>query len=92
MINTHKYALLKILGSYDTIKNNVCKRYLGLEEGFTLHFVSSMISGVLTASAANPFDTVKSRYMSDNSNKYASVIDCAIKSYQKDEPYKHPNI
>ena len=71
-------------GSYDTIKNNVCKRYLGLEEGFPLHFVSSMISGVLTATAANPFDTIKSRYMSDNTNTYSSVVDCAMKSYRKD--------
>ena len=71
-------------GSYDTIKNNICKRYLGLEEGFLLHFVSSMISGVLTATAANPFDTIKSRYMSDNTNTYSSVVDCAMKSYRKD--------
>ena len=43
-----------------------------------------MISGLLTATAANPFDTIKSRYMSDNTNTYSSVFDCAVKSYRKD--------
>mgnify|MGYP001300753669 CR=1 FL=1 len=72
------------LGSYDTIKNNICKRYLGLNEGFALHFTSSMLAGILTATAANPFDTIKSRYMSDHVNAYSSVIDCAVKSYHRD--------
>ena len=50
------------LGSYDTIKNDVLKKRVGMEEGLELHLASSMLAGVLTATAANPFDTVKSRF------------------------------
>ena len=42
------------IGSYDTIKNNICKKYLGLEEGFAMHFSVSMLVGVITATATNP--------------------------------------
>jgi hypothetical protein len=45
------------LGSYDTIKNNICKKYLGLEEGFAMHFSVSMLVGVITCTATNPCKT-----------------------------------
>lgn len=42
------------IGSYDTIKNNICKKYLGLEEGFAMHFGVSMLVGLITTTATNP--------------------------------------
>lgn len=42
------------LGSYDTIKNNILKKRLGLQEGFLMHLSVSMTVGVITTTAANP--------------------------------------
>jgi hypothetical protein len=42
------------LGSYDTIKNNLLIKSLGMQEGFLLHLVASMASGLITTTAANP--------------------------------------
>ena len=36
------------MGSYDTIKNNILKKRIGLQEGFSLHFISSMLAGIIT--------------------------------------------
>lgn len=42
------------LGSYDSIKHNLLMKKFGFEEGFLLHLCASMVSGVLTTTAANP--------------------------------------
>jgi hypothetical protein len=42
------------LGSYDSIKHNLCMGVFGLKEGFTLHLAVSMIAGVITTTASNP--------------------------------------
>ena len=42
------------LGSYDSIKHNLLIKYVGMEEGFLLHLCASMISGIVTTTAANP--------------------------------------
>jgi hypothetical protein len=42
------------LGSYDSIKNNLCMKVLGIKEGFPLHLAVSMIAGVITTTASNP--------------------------------------
>jgi hypothetical protein len=42
------------LGSYDTIKNNVLKKWFGLSEGFAMHLSVSMTVGLITTTAANP--------------------------------------
>jgi hypothetical protein len=42
------------LGSYDTIKNNVLIKSVGMHEGFMLHLIASMASGLITTTAANP--------------------------------------
>jgi hypothetical protein len=42
------------LGSYDSIKHNLLMQWLGVKEGFWLHFGVSMISGLITTTASNP--------------------------------------
>ena len=42
------------IGSYDTIKNNICIKYLGLTEGFPMHLSISLLVGVITTTATNP--------------------------------------
>ncbi len=42
------------IGSYDTIKNNICKQQFGINEGTKLHFLSSLLAGLVTTTASNP--------------------------------------
>lgn len=42
------------LGTYDSIKHNLLIKHLQMKEGLFLHFVSSMISGLVTTTATNP--------------------------------------
>ena len=44
------------LGSYDTIKNNLLVKHIGMREGVALHFFSAMLAGIITVTAANPGD------------------------------------
>jgi solute carrier family 25 (mitochondrial uncoupling protein), member 8/9 len=45
------------LGSYDSIKHNLCMKVLNIKEGFTLHLAVSMIAGVITTTASNPCES-----------------------------------
>jgi hypothetical protein len=42
------------LGSYDSIKHNLCMKVLNIKEGFGLHLAVSLIAGVITTTASNP--------------------------------------
>lgn len=66
------------LGSYDSIKNNLLMGYFGMKDGFLLHLSASMLASVITCTAANPADVVKTRYMSDHIGKYKGPLHCAI--------------
>lgn len=72
------------LGSYDTIKNNILKNYFGMEDGLQLHLIASMSAGLITTTATNPVDVVKTRYMADKEGNYASPVDCIIKTFRRD--------
>ena len=52
------------VGSYDVIKTEV-KLRLGWKESTPLHFISSVIAGVVTTTASNPVDVIKTRIMSN---------------------------
>lgn len=70
------------LGSYDSIKNNIIKKYFNIEEGIALHFLSSMIAGLVTTTATNPVDVVKTRYMADKLGIYKSPVDCIKQTWR----------
>lgn len=72
------------LGSYDTIKNNILIKYFGLSDGIFLHFSSSMIAGVITTTAANPLDVIKTRYMSDHMKRFSSPVHCVAVTFKED--------
>ena len=72
------------LGSYDTIKNNILVAEFGMQNGLVLHLCSSMSAGVITTTAANPIDVVKTRYMSDSTGQYKSPLDCVKSIYRTD--------
>lgn len=42
------------LGSYDSIKNNILKRYFHIQDGLQLHFTCSLLAGIITTTASNP--------------------------------------
>jgi hypothetical protein len=54
------------LGSYDVIKNNIFVRMFGMDkEANVTHFSASILASVITTTAANPADVVKTRVMND---------------------------
>jgi hypothetical protein len=54
------------LGSYDVIKNNIFVEMLGWDkEANSTHFAASIIASIITTTAANPADVVKTRVMND---------------------------
>ena len=54
------------LGSYDVIKNNILVPILGFDkEANSTHFAASFIASIITTTAANPADCVKTRVMND---------------------------
>lgn len=56
MVTSTRSALLTSaqMGSYDTIKNNILKKEFNLSDGYQLHFIASMLSGLITTTVANP--------------------------------------
>jgi hypothetical protein len=74
------------LGAYDSIKHNLLLQKFKMKEGLTVHLVSSLLAGLCTTTATIPFDVIKTRYMSDNSNKYKGILDCVKSSYATDGP------
>lgn len=56
MFTTARAAVLTsaVIGSYDSIKNNLLKRHCGLQDGNALFVTCSMLAGVITTTAANP--------------------------------------
>lgn len=78
MVTSARAAVLTSaqLGSYDTIKNNILVKDFGMQDGLLLHLCAAMSAGVITTTAANPVDVIKTRYMSDKVGKYASPFDC----------------
>ena len=54
------------LGCYDYTKHYLIE--LGFHEGFTLHVISSLITGVVAATTAAPFDVIKTRAMNSENN------------------------
>lgn len=43
-----------LIGTYDSVKRNIMMDMFHLEDGFLLHFSSSMVAGLITTSATNP--------------------------------------
>eukprot|EP00928_Gymnodinium_smaydae_P045941 TRINITY_DN30583_c0_g1_i1.p1 TRINITY_DN30583_c0_g1~~TRINITY_DN30583_c0_g1_i1.p1 ORF type:complete len:286 (-),score=27.42 TRINITY_DN30583_c0_g1_i1:390-1247(-) len=60
------------IGVYDDTKHRIA-RYTGLKDGVALRFSASMIAGVVTTTASNPFDVIKTRVMVDQGSSVLSV-------------------
>jgi len=74
------------LSTYDHSKVLLKKENI-LEEGFQLHIVASLISGLCATTVAAPADLVKSRLMADahgDKRLYHGSLDCLIKTIRTD--------
>jgi len=89
---TQRAALLTAaqLSTYDEVKYLLLGHGL-LQEGLAAHFVSSAMAGLAVATATNPIDLVKSRYMNQafdpvtgQPKTYAGVVDCLQKTVKAD--------
>lgn len=70
------------LSSYDHTKHLLIKHGY-VDEGIYAHLCGSFVSGLVTTTAVNPFDVIKTRIMTDGQNgvkRYTSGIDCLIKT------------
>ena len=85
-------------GSYDVVKNNILIKNFGLNEKTDrslLHLLSAMSASVVATTACNPFDVIKSRYMSDGdgvrtgAKKYHSLKHCVTETFRIDGPKVH---
>ena len=72
------------LGSYDTIKNNILIKQFGMGDGLALHLCAAMSAGIITTTAANPIDVIKTRYMSDTRGAYSNPVQCILHTYKLD--------
>lgn len=56
LFTTARAAILTsaVIGSYDSIKNNILKEKFGMQDGNVLFVTCSMLAGVITTTAANP--------------------------------------
>jgi solute carrier family 25 (mitochondrial carrier), member 14/30 len=60
MITSTRSAILTSaqIGSYDTIKNNILRKEFQFQDGYSLHFISAMLTGLITTTAANPGELI----------------------------------
>ena len=69
------------LSTYDHIKHTFINHHI-LEDGYLLHFVSSIWAGVVMATATAPFDIARTRLMNQPHDKalYTGLVDFFIKT------------
>lgn len=74
------------LASYDHTKHTLKTSGL-VEDGVALHVFASVVAGLCATTAAQPFDTIKSRVMADlgnpNTRIYSGMFDCLVKSVRQ---------
>ncbi len=79
------------LSSYDEVKQCLLSSDMIKSEGFVLHLVSSLLSGLIATAVSTPFDFAKSRIMNyvplsggglvgPLNVKYSGMLDCMLKS------------
>jgi solute carrier family 25 (mitochondrial uncoupling protein), member 8/9 len=62
--------------TYDEVKNFLVSKKC-IQDGLQLHFVSSMIAGLVTTTITNPLDVIKT-HMYVGGAKYSNPVKCAV--------------
>jgi hypothetical protein len=76
------------LSSYDQSKR-ILLRWGSFQDNPSTHIIASIISGLLTTTAVNPADVIKTRIMYDSATKkylYKNPIDCIYKTIINEGP------
>ena len=74
------------LSSYDHSKRLMLRSGMFQDTPMT-HFIASVISGLVTTTACNPVDVIKTRIMMDGTKGlYANPIDCLVKTVTREGP------
>ncbi|KAH9832315.1 mitochondrial carrier [Rhodofomes roseus] len=71
--------------SYDQVKQVLKRRNL-MQEGVGLHFVASMVAGLVCSITSNPVDVVKVRLMNDSEREFRGVSDCVRSIMTREGP------
>jgi len=72
------------LSSYDHTKRLMLRSGYFADNAST-HIIASIVCGLITTTATNPFDFVKTRIMADTT-RYRSPLDCLVKSFRAEGP------
>eukprot|EP00297_Palpitomonas_bilix_P012198 CAMPEP_0113873264 /NCGR_PEP_ID=MMETSP0780_2-20120614/3672_1 /TAXON_ID=652834 /ORGANISM="Palpitomonas bilix" /LENGTH=311 /DNA_ID=CAMNT_0000858887 /DNA_START=12 /DNA_END=947 /DNA_ORIENTATION=- /assembly_acc=CAM_ASM_000599 len=72
------------LPTYDHTKHTILKNGW-MKEGFPLHVVCSMFTGIVVTIVTSPADVVKTRVMNSTGN-YTGVVDCVMKTLKNEGP------
>jgi len=76
------------LGSYDIIKNNVFVQVFGFDkEAYSTQLGASFIASLITATAANPADVVKTRVMNDPHATVGGPREHFVRILKRDGPF-----
>eukprot|EP00940_MAST-03C_sp_MAST-3C-sp2_P002143 g2143.t1 len=79
------------LASYDHTKHTLKSNGI-VQDGVALHVFASVVAGLCATTAAQPFDTLKSRVMSDlggsggSKRMYSGMTDCFVKTLRNEGP------
>jgi len=70
------------LSSYDHTKQTL-RRY-GMQDGFKMHLISSVVAGLVATTLGAPADFLKTRILGSPNWEYRGMSDCLIKSVKSD--------
>eukprot|EP01119_Soliformovum_irregulare_P014121 TRINITY_DN3835_c0_g1_i1.p1 TRINITY_DN3835_c0_g1~~TRINITY_DN3835_c0_g1_i1.p1 ORF type:complete len:309 (-),score=43.53 TRINITY_DN3835_c0_g1_i1:68-994(-) len=74
------------LASYDHTKRMLVRDFGYSEHDTSGHLLASIVSGLVTTTATNPVDIVKTRWMTDHT-LYKGPLDCFIKIITREGPH-----
>jgi len=73
------------LASYDHTKRMLLHTGY-FQDSPSTHLLASFVSGLVTTTACNPFDVVKTRIMTDSDKMYRGPFDCFVKTVRHEGP------
>lgn len=93
MVTSTRSALLTSaqMGSYDTIKNNILRKEFNIHDGYQLHFIASMLSGIITTTVANPGNFYLFILIYLTMNIYIFLVDVIKTRYMSDHIGRYSN-
>lgn len=71
------------VGGYEVSKRSI-KNSLSLEEGVTVHILSSLVAGFVYSVATLPIDTAKTRIQTQSGNEYRNIVQTLTRISQKE--------